>query len=181
MLTSGRPHCQRQGLRRANSWGSTIEAVHPRPGGEASLLLDCKGHRKLVQAPHAYRDDLGHYYATRKVVVVRTKGGAEEFAEDIIAQCIGAWVHELLNLGIIDALPRIPASPRRWMSRADVPERPCIEMRGEQGEYFESRPILLSYDQTLDRYLPLGGKSGSIQVAVKLIVTPSRFTGTQDS
>jgi hypothetical protein len=123
-----------------------------------------------------FTDSDGHYWATRKVVIVRVKGGAEIFAEDVIEGCIAAWVQELLRLGVISSAPRIERVPKRFLARADVPSKPTIEMRAEQGEYFESKPVILYYDHGRDIFQPMQGKIGAVDIDVKMVVTPSRFS-----
>lgn len=125
-----------------------------------------------------FTDSAGHYWATRKVVIVRLKGGVEIFAEDVIERCIAAWVQELLRLGVISSAPRIQLAPKRFLARADVPAKPSIEMRAEQGEYFESQPVILSYDQDRDMFQPMQGKIGRVDIDVKMIVSPSRFSSS---
>lgn len=125
-----------------------------------------------------FTDAAGYYWATRKVVIVRVKGGAEMFAEDIIEGCVAEWVQELLRLGVISSAPRIERVPKRFLVRADVPTKPSIEMRAEQGEYFESQPVILSYDHGRDMFQPMQGKIGSVDIDVKMVVSPSRFSST---
>ncbi|MGH8157377.1 MAG: hypothetical protein ACREPQ_04615 [Rhodanobacter sp.] len=122
-----------------------------------------------------FTDSAGHYWATRKVVIVRLKGGVEIFVEDVVERCIAVWVQELLRLGVISSTPQIQLTPKRFLARVDVPVKPCIEMRAEQGEYFESQPVILSYDNHRDMFQPIQGKIGSVDIDVKMIVSPSRF------
>ncbi len=123
-----------------------------------------------------FTDSSGHYWATRKVVIVRLEGGVEIFAEDVIERCIAAWVQELLRLGVISTQPRIQHAPKRFLARADVPAKPHIEMRTEQGEYFESQPVILSYDKDLDIFQPMQGKIGHVDIDVKMVASTSRFS-----
>lgn len=122
-----------------------------------------------------FSDDEGHYWATRKVVIVRLNGGVEIFAEDVIERCIAAWSVELTRLNVIPSPPRIELAPKRFLTRDEVPERPRIEMLAQEGEYFESQPILLSYDAERDMFRPMQSKIGSVLVDVQMRVAPSRF------
>jgi len=126
-----------------------------------------------------FKDEAGYYYAARKVVIVCLKDGINILAEDVIERCIAAWIEELLRLGVIDSPTRITHLPKRLLLRSEVPTKPSIEMRAEQGEYFESRPILLTYDKERDIFLPMQGTIGSVEVDVKFIVAPSRFTANK--
>lgn len=123
-----------------------------------------------------FKDDAGHYFATRKVVLVRLKGGVEIFAEDVIERCVAAWTVELIDLGVIPSKPRIALVPKRLLLRSEVPARPFIEMRAETGEYFESQPILLDYDSSNDVFMPLKGQIGQVEVDIRFVTTPSRFS-----
>lgn len=122
-----------------------------------------------------FTDSAGHYWAARKVVIVRLKGGQEIFVEDVIERCIAAWAQELLRLGVIASAPNVPVTPRRFLARSEVPVRPSIEMRAEQGEHFESQPIILTYDAKREIFKPMTGKIGSVDIDVRMIVSPSRF------
>jgi len=126
-----------------------------------------------------FTDAAGHYWATRKVVIVRLKGGVEIFAEDVIERCIAEWVQELLRLGVISSQPHIQLVLKRFLARADVPSKPCIEMRAERGEYFESQPVILSYDKDRDMFQPMQDKIGRVDIDVKMIVSPSRFSPSE--
>lgn len=121
-----------------------------------------------------YADGDGQYFATRKVVLVRLRDGSELFGEDVIAQCISELVTELIRLGVIQTPPRL-AHIRRKVLRTDIPAKPRMEMRGVQGEYSESTPIVLEYDEQNDRFLPLSGKTGSVDVEFNAVVAPSPF------
>lgn len=125
-----------------------------------------------------FSDNLGPYWAARKVVIVRLNGGIEIFAEDVIERCIAAWSVELVRLKVISSAPLIESVPKRLLTRDEVPKRPRIEMLAQEGEYFESQPVLLSYDAERDVFRPMQGKIGSVLADVQMRVAPSRFASS---
>lgn len=123
-----------------------------------------------------FSDSQGHYWATRKVVIVRLSGGVEIFAEDVIERCIAAWSTELVRLELIPSAPHMELVPKRLLARSEVPERPRMEMVAQEGEYFESQPVILSYDAERDMFRPMQGEIGSVLVDMQMRVAPSRFS-----
>jgi hypothetical protein len=53
--------------------------------------------------------------------------------------------------------------------------QPSIEMRAEQGEYFESNITVLEYDNVNDAYGPVQGKLDKVDFKVNWHVAKSRF------
>lgn len=122
-----------------------------------------------------FTDNKGHYWATRKVVIVRLSDGTEMFAESVIERCISEWSTELVRLNVIPSAPRIELTLKRFSARDEVPEKPRIEILAREGEYFECQPVLLSYDAERDTFRPIEGKIGSVLVDVQMRVAPSPF------
>ena len=152
----------------ANSWKHRVISDPDRTIEGLSSLLE---RWALVR----YSDSQGQYFAARKVVLVQLRDKSELFGEDVIARCLEEWGLELIRLGVIQSPPRLVHIPRMAL-RADVPAKPQMEMRGVQGEYFESKPVLLQYDEQNDRFLPLVGKIGSVDIEFTAVIAPSPFS-----
>jgi len=133
-----------------------------------------KEHVALVR----FADSDGYYYAMRKLVIVSLRNGERLYVGDILYECIAAWIRELMRLQQIPSAPHLKRVPTRLVCRHDVPRQPSIEMRAEQGEYFESNITVLEYDSVNDTYGSLRGKLEKVDFKVNWSVAKSRFGQT---
>ncbi len=130
-----------------------------------------KEHVALIR----FTDSEGYYYASRKLVIVSLRDGRRLYVGDVLFGCIGDWMREMLRLNQIPSALHIKRLPPRLLRRQDVLKQPCIEMRAEQGEYFESNITVLEYYDNNDTYGPVRGKMDKVDFKMNWSVAPSRF------
>lgn len=152
----------------ANSWKHRTISDHNRKIDGLSSIFERWG---LIR----YTDSDGHYFATRKFVFVRLRDGTELFGEDVIASCLEEWTIELIRRGVIQCAPQLPHLPRKLL-RTKAPADLKMGLRIVSGEYFESKCVLLRYDEQCDRFMPLTERIGSVYVEVTAAVEASPFT-----
>lgn len=121
-----------------------------------------------------FNDELGQYWAARKIVEVYMLDGSRILGDDLIRECIKEWGLELLRLGIVSRAPEVQSLPHKFLRRADVPQRPRIRSIGVVNEYIESQHVLMRHVEAGDRYLPLEEPIGGfIDIDASIEVTES--------
>ena len=84
-----------------------------------------------------YEDILGKYYRTRKLLEVKLLDGSVWDISEILHKSVILWSNQLIGLGLIPAIPKLPELLPKFARRKDNRFDNKILISGNVGEYVE--------------------------------------------